>query len=136
TSWCPPRWITCAVFWERRRRSARSRRRSSRSASCPGPKSCASSTPSVPQRFDTIVIGAGAAGLSAARELSGAGHRLCLLAARQRLGRRIFTLHTPDLPLPIELGAEFIHGEEPTTFAIVEAAALLAYELPDTHWWL
>jgi phytoene dehydrogenase-like protein len=90
----------------------------------------------VPQRFDTIVIGAGAAGLSAARELSGAGHRLCILEARHRLGGRIFTLHTPDLPLPIELGAEFIHGEEPTTFAIVEAAALLAYELPDTHWWL
>lgn len=90
----------------------------------------------MPQRFDTIVIGAGAAGLSAARELSGAGHRLCILEARQRLGGRIFTLHRPDLPLPIELGAEFIHGEEHTTFAIVEAAALLAYELPDTHWWL
>jgi len=85
--------------------------------------------------FDVVIIGAGAAGLAAARDCSAAGKRVCLLEARERLGGRIFTLHTPDLPLPIELGAEFIHGEEPTTFAIVEAAALLAYELPDNHWW-
>ena len=90
----------------------------------------------MPQSFDTIIIGAGAAGLAAGRELSGAGQRLCILEARQRLGGRIFTLHFPDLPLPIELGAEFIHGEEPTTFAIVEAAALLTYELPNHQWWL
>ncbi len=89
----------------------------------------------MPQRFDTIVIGAGAAGLAAGRDLSEAGQRLCILEARQRLGGRIFTQHTPDLPLPIELGAEFIHGEEHTTFAILEAAALLAYELPGNHWW-
>src|SRR5207253_6958699 len=85
--------------------------------------------------FDTIIVGAGAAGLAAGRDLSGNGQHLCILEARERLGGRIFTLHPPDLPLPIELGAEFIHGEEPTTFAIVEAAALLAYELPDNHWW-
>ncbi len=39
------------------------------------------------------------------------------------------------MPLPIELGAEFIHGEAQETFGIVEAAGLLVYELPDTYWW-
>ncbi len=87
-------------------------------------------------RYDTIVIGAGAAGLAAARELSGAGRRVAVLEARDRIGGRIFTLHQPGLALPIELGAEFIHGEVAETFDIVDAAALLTYELPDDHWWI
>jgi len=86
-------------------------------------------------RFDVIVIGAGAAGLAAARDLSGAGKKVCVLEGRDRIGGRIWTLHSADLALPIELGAEFIHGEAEATFAIVESAALLAYQLPDTHWW-
>lgn len=86
--------------------------------------------------YDAIIIGAGAAGLSAARALSGARKRICLLEARPRVGGRIHTLHLPDLPLPIELGAEFVHGEVSTTFSIVDAAALAAAQLPDDHWWL
>ncbi|HEX6083630.1 MAG TPA: NAD(P)/FAD-dependent oxidoreductase [Thermoanaerobaculia bacterium] len=85
--------------------------------------------------YDAIIIGAGAAGLSAARALSGARKRICLLEARPRVGGRIHTLHFPDLPLPIELGAEFVHGEVDTTFSIVDAAALAAAQLPDDHWW-
>jgi monoamine oxidase len=89
----------------------------------------------VTDRFDIIIIGAGAAGLAAARDLSGAGRSVAILEARQRIGGRIWTVHTPDLPLPIELGAEFIHGEAHETFAIVDAAALLAYELSNDHFW-
>ena len=85
--------------------------------------------------FDVAVIGAGAAGLAAARMLSGAGRRVCLIEARGRVGGRIHTLHVPDLPLPIELGAEFIHGESETTFRIVDASALVVCQLPDDHWW-
>jgi monoamine oxidase len=86
-------------------------------------------------RYDCAVIGAGAAGLAAARVLSGAGKRVCILEARSRVGGRIFTLHPADLPVPIELGAEFIHGESETTFGIVNAASLAACEIQDTHWW-
>jgi monoamine oxidase len=86
--------------------------------------------------YDVVIIGAGAAGLSAARVLSGARRRICLLEARPRIGGRIHTLHLPDLPLPIELGAEFVHGETPTTFSIVDSAALAAAQLPDDHWWI
>ena len=85
-------------------------------------------------RFDVIVIGAGAAGLAAARDLSAAGKKVCVLEGRERIGGRIWTIHAADLPLPIELGAEFIHGEAKDTFAIVESASLLAYRLPDSHW--
>jgi len=85
--------------------------------------------------FDVIIIGAGAAGLACARDLSGRGKRVCVLEARDRAGGRIDTRRIDGLPLPIELGAEFIHGENETTFAIVDAAALAAYQLPDTHCW-
>lgn len=86
-------------------------------------------------KYDVVIIGAGAAGLAAARVLSGAGKRICLLEARDRIGGRVSSLHLPGLPQAIELGAEFIHGENETTFSIVEAAALAAIELPDSHWW-
>ncbi|MFP5246407.1 MAG: flavin monoamine oxidase family protein [Thermoanaerobaculia bacterium] len=86
-------------------------------------------------RYDVAVIGAGAAGLAAARMLSGAGKRVCILEARPRIGGRIFSLHIPELPLPIELGAEFIHGQSETTFSIIDAAALSAATLPDNHYW-
>ncbi|HKB81056.1 MAG TPA: NAD(P)/FAD-dependent oxidoreductase [Thermoanaerobaculia bacterium] len=86
-------------------------------------------------RFDAIIIGAGAAGLAAARDLSISGKSICVIEARQRLGGRIWSLHTPDLPLPIELGAEFVHGEPPETLQIADAAALLVHQLPDNHWW-
>jgi len=86
-------------------------------------------------RFDAIILGAGAAGLACARELSGAGKRICLIEARDRAGGRIDTRHIDGLPIPIELGAEFIHGESETTFPIVDAAGLAAYQLPDTRFW-
>src|SRR5947207_62608 len=86
-------------------------------------------------RFDVIVIGAGVAGLAAARALSGAGKQVCIVEARPRLGGRILTMHDHASPLPIELGAEFIHGSATDTFAIVDAASLFAYQLPDNHWW-
>lgn len=78
-----------------------------------------------------VVLGAGAAGLAAARDLSHAGLRVTVVEARPRIGGRILTLHDPRSPLPVELGAEFIHGEAPETFAVAEAARLMVVELPD-----
>ena len=85
--------------------------------------------------IDVAIIGAGAAGLSAARELSGAGRQVCIIEARDRVGGRVLTHRTSDLPIPIELGAEFVHGEAASTFRIVDASAVAACELPDNHWW-
>ena len=61
--------------------------------------------------FDTIIIGAGAAGLACASRLHAAGARIVVLEARNRIGGRILTERAPDLDAPIELGAEFVHGE-------------------------
>jgi len=83
---------------------------------------------------DVLVIGAGAAGLAAARELSHAGVRAIVIEARRRVGGRIYTVRDSGSPYPIELGAEFIHGEVDDTFAIVRAARLLVDEIPDDHY--
>lgn len=85
---------------------------------------------------DVLVIGAGAAGLAAARDLSGAGLRVRVLEARGRIGGRVHTIHEPALSVPVELGAEFIHGEPRETWELVERANLLAREVPRRQWQL
>jgi monoamine oxidase len=84
---------------------------------------------------DVIVIGGGVAGLAAARALSHRGRRVIVVEARPRLGGRVLTLHDPAWPLPVELGAEFLHGEAEGTRRAAEAAGARVVELPDVHVW-
>jgi monoamine oxidase len=84
--------------------------------------------------LDVLVIGAGAAGLAAARELRRKGHRVRVLEARDRVGGRIFTRSDPGVPLPIELGAEFIHGEAPETRRLLREASLVAWDVAGETW--
>src|SRR5262245_34245935 len=74
---------------------------------------------------NVIVIGAGAAGLAAARRLHDAGQRVTILEARDRIGGRAWTAY--DLaPHPIELGAEFIHGSRALTWDLLPRFGLSA----------
>lgn len=85
---------------------------------------------------DILIIGAGAAGLMAAFELSRTGLKVIILEARDRIGGRINTHHDPRSPVPIELGAEFVHGRPPELLSIVEHAHLDLLETPNRHWHL
>jgi monoamine oxidase len=59
---------------------------------------------------DVIVIGAGAAGIGAARELKRLGKRVLLIEARERAGGRVFT--NTSLGQPFDAGAAYIHFAE------------------------
>src|SRR6266513_1937218 len=85
------------------------------------------------KRIDVLVLGAGAAGLAAASDLSHAGLHVTVLEARPRVGGRILTVHDSRSPVPLELGAEFVHGGAPETLAVARAAGLAVLELPDLH---
>jgi monoamine oxidase len=76
---------------------------------------------------EVIILGAGVAGLAAARDLTAAGARVLVLEARDRLGGRVLTHHTADGP--IELGAEFVHGAVQEILGVVEEARLPLREI-------
>ncbi len=84
---------------------------------------------------DVIVIGAGIAGLTAARTLAEQGIRVVVLEARNRIGGRILTHRASQYPpvQPIELGAEFIHGRSPELWALITEANLDTYERDGTQ---
>src|SRR5918994_3509739 len=70
-------------------------------------------SPTAMSKLDIAIIGAGAAGIAAARALHEQGIRLIVLEARERIGGRVWTHRDARTPVPIELGAEFIHGSAP-----------------------
>jgi monoamine oxidase len=74
-----------------------------------------------------LVIGAGMAGLSAARKLAESGRRVMVLEARDRVGGRILTLREHDEV--VELGAEFVHGRPRELWHLIEEAGLHVYEI-------
>lgn len=74
-----------------------------------------------------LVIGAGMAGLTAARRLAEAGRQVLVLEARDRVGGRIRTLREGDQIL--ELGAEFIHGRPQELWDLIHEAGLSTYAL-------
>ena len=82
----------------------------------------------VPPAAEVIVIGAGAAGLAAADALLRAGRSVLVLEARERVGGRCFTHRMAGLEIPVELGAEFIHGEARVTFSLLKRAGLRAVD--------
>ena len=88
------------------------------------------------QNPDVIILGAGAAGLSAAIELTRAGLAVSVIEARNRIGGRIFTLRDPVCDAPIELGAEFIHGKPPEIWDLLRRNHLDATEVDGDVWCL
>lgn len=77
-------------------------------------------TSSEAQQPDVLILGAGIAGLAAARALAERGLRVLILEARGRVGGRIHTLQTAEGV--VELGAEFVHGRAPELWALIEEA--------------
>jgi monoamine oxidase len=79
--------------------------------------------------YDVLIVGAGIAGLTAGRVLTEAGKSVLLLEARNRVGGRIWSIPVPGCELPVELGAEFVHGRPPQLWRLIEESGLHIYEL-------
>jgi monoamine oxidase len=72
----------------------------------------------IQKSHDVVVIGAGMAGLAAARDLARAGLEVAVIEARDRVGGRIHTIHEPA-PHGLELGAQMIHGSRAPTWELL-----------------
>ena len=68
-----------------------------------------------PHDVDVIVVGAGFAGVTAARELRRQGHRVLVLEARDRIGGRTWT--DTRLGRDLEMGGTWVHWIQPHTWA-------------------
>jgi monoamine oxidase len=69
---------------------------------------CGSGPPPPPDTKAVLVVGAGMAGLAAARSLADAGWPVRIIEARDRIGGRVYT--NRDWGAPLEMGASWIHG--------------------------
>jgi monoamine oxidase len=81
-------------------------------------------------RFDVVVVGAGAAGIAGLRALAASGFSAVALEARPRIGGRVHTvLARPDLPL--DRGAGWLHSADVNPLvAPIEAAGFTIDKTP------
>ncbi|MFN8041430.1 MAG: flavin monoamine oxidase family protein [Acidimicrobiales bacterium] len=86
-------------------------------------------TTAVPDETEVVVVGAGLAGLAAARDLVAAGHEVVVLEARDRVGGRILNQHLDD-GTPLEVGGQWIG---PTQDRLAAWADELGVEQYPTH---
>lgn len=84
-------------------------------------------------QFDVLVVGGGAAGLTAALEVALTGKSVGLLEAKARCGGRILTIPGEN-GKPVELGAEFVHGNLPLTRQLLKAAGATTVPVRGSLW--
>lgn len=80
--------------------------------------------------FDVIVIGAGYAGLTAARDLTVSGCNVLLLEARDRIGGRTWSSNLGDYAF--ELGGTWVHWNQPHIYREISRYGLQD-ELENSH---
>jgi monoamine oxidase len=81
-----------------------------------------------PGDYDAIVVGAGFAGATAARELRNYGLRVLVLEARNRIGGRTFTSEVDGHE--VELGGAYFHWAQPHAWAEITRYGLEIHEPP------
>lgn len=88
--------------------------------------------------YDVIVVGAGFAGVTAARECAVRGLRTLVLEARDRIGGRTFTDHFAD-GTAVDLGGTYVHWTQPHVWAEIVRYGLTDQIKPGgakSDWWV
>jgi len=88
------------------------------------------------QQPDVVIIGAGFAGLTAARELRQAGLSVIVLEARDRIGGR--TWLDDRLGRPLEIGGTWVHWTQPYVWAEMKRYGIGTVQSPvpeRAYWW-
>ncbi len=83
------------------------------------------------RKADVVVVGAGLAGLAAARTLAGAGVDVVVLEARNRVGGRTYTKPASD-GTPLDLGAQWIGPTQHRLAALAESAGVTTFRMYDS----
>ena len=82
--------------------------------------------------FDIAIIGAGAAGIGAARRLAGSGHSTIVIEASARVGGRAETLECAGMPL--DLGCGWLHSAERNSWARIAVETGFAVDHRTAVW--
>ncbi|MBM3340564.1 MAG: FAD-dependent oxidoreductase [Betaproteobacteria bacterium] len=84
---------------------------------------------------DVVIVGAGAAGLAcAAQIIRRSARRVLVLEARDCIGGRCDTRFHPELPAPMELGAEFIHGASRPVLSLLKKSGGTVVQAKQSRW--
>ncbi len=84
--------------------------------------------------FDSVIVGAGTAGLACGIELLKRKKSFAIFEARPRIGGRILTRQSKVSQLPVELGPEFIHGYPSEIMSLTDSSKLPFYDVTDLHY--
>jgi monoamine oxidase len=83
---------------------------------------------------DILIIGAGACGLMAGRELARQGKKVAIIEARPYYGGRIHTVNRTGFTAPVETGAEFIHGKQEYSMKLLKEFGINYHKLKGELW--
>ncbi len=86
--------------------------------------------------YDVVVVGAGFAGLTVAREVSRSGRRVIVLEARERIGGRAWL--DRRLGMDLELGGTWVHWTQPHVWAELRRYGIGLAPSPtptEAYWW-